>query len=327
MDINITEINQIQAARAGRRGGVAVHAAHINKRFGERHVLRDLDLSIRPGEFVAIVGHSGCGKSTLLRLLAGLDQSSSGHLDLDDKPLQGINPDVRIMFQDSRLLPWRTVIENVGLGLEGNWRSAAQSALKQVGLADRAHEWPTALSGGQRQRVALARALVHEPRLLLLDEPLGALDALTRIEMQRLIERLWLDKGFTALLVTHDISEAIALADRVVLIEHGAITLDQRIDLPRRRERGTVEFARLEGLILSRVMGIEEVLSRNQFKGTITSIINTGDPVLSNVLIETMHGTVTATISVRSIAEYGFEIGSEVLALVKANKVELAVLQ
>lgn len=325
MDINITEINQLAAASAG-RGGVEVHAANINKQFGERHVLRDLDLSIKPGEFVAIVGHSGCGKSTLLRLLAGLDQASSGHLDLDGKPLQGINPDIRIMFQDSRLLPWRTVIENVGLGLEGDWREAARHALEQVGLADRAHEWPAALSGGQRQRVALARALVHEPRLLLLDEPLGALDALTRIEMQRLIERLWLDKGFTALLVTHDVPEAIALADRVVLIEHGAITLDQKIDLPRRRERGTAEFAKLEGLVLSRVMGIEEVVSKNQLKGTIASI-NTGDPVLSNVLIETVHGTVTATISARSIAEYGFEVGSEVLALVKANKVELAVLQ
>jgi sulfonate transport system ATP-binding protein len=323
MDINITEINELETASTGRRG-VGVHAENINKQFGVRHVLRDLDLSIRPGEFVAIVGHSGCGKSTLLRLLAGLDQASSGHLDLDGKPLQGINPDVRIMFQDSRLLPWRTVIENVGLGLEGDWRSAAQNALKQVGLADRAHEWPAALSGGQRQRVALARALVHEPRLLLLDEPLGALDALTRIEMQRLIERLWLDKGFTALLVTHDVPEAIALADRVVLIEHGAITLDQKINLPRRRERGTAEFAKLEGLVLSRVMGIEEVVSKNQFKGEISAILS-DDPVLSSVLVETEHGTVTATISTRSIAEYGFEVGSEVLALVKANKVEMAI--
>lgn len=325
MDINTTEINRLAAAGARRRG-VAVHAVSINKHFGSRHVLRHLDLSIKPGEFVAIVGHSGCGKSTLLRLLAGLEQASSGHLDLDGKPLQGINPDVRIMFQDSRLLPWRTVIENVGLGLEGDWCSAAQHALQQVGLADRAHEWPAALSGGQRQRVALARALVHEPRLLLLDEPLGALDALTRIEMQRLIERLWLDKGFTALLVTHDVPEAIALADRVVLIEHGAITLDQKIDLPRRRERGTAEFAKLEGLVLSRVMGIDEMVSKNQLKGTIAAI-NTGDPVLSSVLIDTTHGIVTATISARSIAEYGFEVGSEVLALVKASKVELALPQ
>ncbi len=322
MSTNPTKINTLDSVST-KRHGVAVHAANINKQFGDRHVLRDLDLSIQSGEFVAIVGHSGCGKSTLLRLLAGLDQATSGFLDLDGKHLQGINPDIRIMFQDSRLLPWRTVIENVGLGLEGNWREAAAQALSQVGLADRANEWPAALSGGQRQRVALARALVHEPRLLLLDEPLGALDALTRIEMQRLIERLWLDKGFTALLVTHDVPEAIALADRVVLIEHGAIKLDLKVDLPRRRERGTPEFAALEGQVLARVMGIEEVVSRNQFKGHISAII-TGDPVLSEIQVETVHGTVTATVSARTVEEYGFEVGSEVLAVVKANEIALA---
>lgn len=324
MDINFNEINRLEAASTG-RSGVEVAANAITKHFGDRHVLRGLDIDIAPGEFVAIVGHSGCGKSTLLRLLAGLDQPSSGTLALDGLPLQGINPDVRIMFQDSRLLPWRTVLENVGLGLQGDWKATAHQALQQVGLADRANEWPAALSGGQRQRVALARALVHEPRLLLLDEPLGALDALTRIEMQRLIERLWLDKGFTALLVTHDVPEAIALADRVVLIEHGSITLDLNIDLPRRRERGTPEFAALEGQVLARVMGIDTLLARNQIKGKI-SAIHTDDPVLSEVQIETVHGIVTATISARTIEEYGFEVGSEVLAVVKANKVALATL-
>ncbi len=322
MDISIAEINRLEEASTDRRG-IAVQATGITRNFGERHVLRGVDLEITPGEFVAIVGHSGCGKSTLLRLLAGLDQSSSGSLSLDGKRLDGINPDVRIMFQDSRLLPWRTVIENVGLGLEGNWRTAAQHALQQVGLDDRANDWPASLSGGQRQRVALARALVHEPRLLLLDEPLGSLDALTRIEMQRLIEQLWLDKGFTALLVTHDVAEAIALADRVVLIEHGAITLDLDIDLPRRRERGTPEFAKLEGLVLSRVMGIDKVNVRNQIKGHITAIIS-GDPVLSEIQVETAYGTVTATVSTRSVEEYGFEVGSEVLALVKSNEIALA---
>jgi len=322
MDINITEIKKLEAASIVHRG-VEVQATGVNKQYGERHVLRNLDLSIRPGEFVAIVGHSGCGKSTLLRLLAGLEQTSTGFLDLDGKRLQGIHPDIRIMFQDSRLLPWRTVIENVGLGLKGDWLGAAQQALEQVGLADRANEWPAALSGGQRQRVALARALVHEPRLLLLDEPLGALDALTRIEMQRLIEKLWLNKGFTALLVTHDVSEAIALADRVVLIEHGSITLDQKVDLPRRRERGTAEFAKLEGLVLSRVMGIETVNFRNQLKGNISAII-TDDPILWEVQINTAFGPVAATISASTVKNYGFEVGSEVLALVKANKVELA---
>jgi len=135
------------------------------------------------------------------------------------------------MFQDARLLPWKRVIDNVGLGLSGDWRPRAEQALAEVGLAERANEWPAALSGGQKQRVALARALIHQPRLLLLDEPLGALDALTRIEMQQLIERLWLQHGFTVLLVTHDVSEAVAMADRVILIEDGAIGLDLAVDL------------------------------------------------------------------------------------------------
>jgi sulfonate transport system ATP-binding protein len=136
------------------------------------------------------------------------------------------------MFQEARLLPWKKIIDNVGLGLKGNWRPQALEALEAVGLADRANEWPAALSGGQKQRVALARALIHQPRLLLLDEPLGALDALTRIEMQQLIERLWQQHGFTVLLVTHDVSEAVAIADRVILIEDGEVGLDLHVELP-----------------------------------------------------------------------------------------------
>ena len=159
------------------------------------------------------------------------------------------------MFQDARLLPWKRVIDNVRLGLDGEaGRARAAEALAQVGLADRAGDWPAVLSGGQRQRVALARALVHRPRLLLLDEPLGALDALTRIEMHRLIESLWLAHGFTALLVTHDVAEAVALADRVLLVEDGRIALDRRIDLPRPRSHGAPAFAALEDEILGRVL-------------------------------------------------------------------------
>ena len=158
------------------------------------------------------------------------------------------------MFQDARLLPWKRVIDNVGLGLRGDWRPAAMQALEAVNLADRAGEWPAALSGGQRQRVALARALIHQPGLLLLDEPLGALDALTRIEMQELIENLWLQQNFTVLLVTHDVSEAVALADRVLLIEEGKIGLDLTIDLPRPRRRGSARLAELEAQVLERVM-------------------------------------------------------------------------
>jgi sulfonate transport system ATP-binding protein len=237
--------------------GIPISTTRLVKRYGEREVLHGLDFAVEPGEFVAIVGRSGCGKSTFLRLLAGLEKATAGAIRLDKKTSSGIHPDVRIMFQDARLLPWRTVIQNVALGLSGDSRKAALDALREVGLADRADEWPANLSGGQRQRVALARALVHQPRLLLLDEPLGALDALTRIEMQCLIERLWLQHNFTVLLVTHDVAEAVTLGDRVVLIEQGSITLDLDIDLPRRRERGTAEFAALEGQVLTKVLGGE----------------------------------------------------------------------
>jgi sulfonate transport system ATP-binding protein len=159
-----------------------------------------------------------------------------------------------MMFQDARLLPWKSVIDNVGLGLKGNWKTQARHALATVGLENRAGEWPAALSGGQKQRVALARALIHRPGLLLLDEPLGALDALTRIEMQDLIVSLWQEHGFTVLLVTHDVSEAVAMADRVLLIEEGKIGLDLTVDIARPRRVGSARLAELEAQVLERVM-------------------------------------------------------------------------
>jgi sulfonate transport system ATP-binding protein len=226
----------------------------LSKRFGEREVLRNTQLRVEPGQFIAIVGRSGCGKSTLLRLVAGLETASAGHIRINDQLLNGLSEDTRIMFQDARLLPWKRVIDNVALGLPKERRSDALKVLEQVGLADRANDWPARLSGGQRQRVSLARALVHNPRLLLLDEPLGALDALTRIEMHRLIEDLWRASGFTALLVTHDVQEAVALADRVILIEDGRIALDEVIHLPRPRSQGDAAFAALEKRILDRVL-------------------------------------------------------------------------
>ncbi|MBC3216251.1 aliphatic sulfonates ABC transporter ATP-binding protein [Serratia fonticola] len=234
--------------------GTPITLEGIAKRYGSRSVLDDLQLRITAGQFVAVVGRSGCGKSTLLRLLAGLETANSGTLLSGNAPLSHAKDDTRLMFQDARLLPWKKVIDNVGLGLRGNWRDAALQALTTVGLADRVNEWPAALSGGQKQRVALARALIHRPRLLLLDEPLGALDALTRIEMQGLIETLWQQHGFTVLLVTHDVSEAIALADRVLLIEEGRIGLDLTIDLPRPRRKGSAKLAELEAEVLARVL-------------------------------------------------------------------------
>jgi len=236
--------------------GLAVRIEGLAKSFGKRDVLRDVDLQVRPGEFVALVGRSGCGKSTLLRLIAGLEEPTQGSLAFDGgADLRAAHPDVRIMFQDARLLPWKRVIDNVALGLDASdAKRRALEALAQVGLADRANDWPAVLSGGQRQRVALARALVHQPRLLLLDEPLGALDALTRIEMHALIERLWREQGFTAVLVTHDVGEAVSLADRVLLIEDHRLAADERVSLARPRSRGDASFAAIEDRVLQRVL-------------------------------------------------------------------------
>jgi sulfonate transport system ATP-binding protein len=242
------------------------HGTHLvieglSKSFGANPVLEGIDLEITPGEFVAIVGRSGCGKSTLLRLIAGLDSANGGSIYLDGKRSYRLNSIVRMMFQDARLLPWEKVQSNVELGLfgaQGDTKEKSLQLLQEVGLRGRANEWPAVLSGGQRQRVSLARALVSEPPLLLLDEPLGALDALTRIEMQQLLENLWQEQKFTALLITHDVEEAVILADRVVVIENGRVALDQRVNLPRPRERGNIVFVQTVEKILRRVMTKQE---------------------------------------------------------------------
>ncbi|KVE39563.1 ATP-binding cassette domain-containing protein [Burkholderia sp. BDU5] len=234
----------------------SVRLRRVSKRYGERTVLADVDLSIERGSFVAIVGRSGCGKSTLLRLVAELETPSAGALVKrgDGEGEGGGALDTRIMYQDARLLPWKTVLQNVMLGLGRRAKDDARAVLDEVGLLARANDWPAQLSGGQRQRVALARALVHRPQLLLLDEPLGALDALTRIEMHALIERLWREHRFTALLVTHDVQEAVALADRILLIEAGRIAFDQPVPLDRPRARASAAFAALEDRVLQRVL-------------------------------------------------------------------------
>jgi len=252
----------VEQARLLRRGPEASARAlsltirGLRKSFGDNEVLRGIDLHIPAGQSVAIVGRSGCGKSTLLRLIAGLETATAGTISLgeDARP-----EDVRVMFQEPRLLPWARVLSNVevGLGRERNSPDAqarAESALVEVGLADKRSQWPAVLSGGQKQRVALARALVSQPRVLAFDEPLGALDALTRISMQRLLERVWHDQGFTAILVTHDVAEAVALADRVLVIEDGRIAQDFSVDVPRPRQRGSVELAALEGAILKNLL-------------------------------------------------------------------------
>lgn len=232
--------------------GVEIIIDQLHKYYGQVTVLEKLDLHIQAGEFLAIVGRSGCGKSTLLRLIAELEKSSEGTIEF--KAQDRINrDDIRVMFQDPRLLPWRNILANVNLGLPKNKLSQAQDLLTKVGLADKASLWPTQLSGGQRQRAALARALLHRPKILLLDEPLGALDALTRLDMQSLIEKLWLEQGFTAILVTHDVSEAVQLADRIILLDKGHIAEEFIVDLPRPRVKNTA-FVELEQKALHAVL-------------------------------------------------------------------------
>ena len=252
----------IEQARFARRSprtasrGLSLTIRDLRKSFGDNAVLRGIDLHIPAGQSVAIVGRSGCGKSTLLRLIAGLDTATAGSIDFGEEARA---EDIRVMFQEPRLLPWARVLSNVEVGL-GRERASpdaqarAESALVEVGLGDKRAQWPAVLSGGQKQRVALARALVSQPRVLAFDEPLGALDALTRISMQRLLERVWHDQGFTAILVTHDVAEAVALADRVLVIEDGRIAEDFSVDVPRPRRRGSAELAALEGAILKNLL-------------------------------------------------------------------------
>jgi sulfonate transport system ATP-binding protein len=234
--------------------GQAVQLDRLSKSFGPRSVLSDVSLAIPAGQLLAIVGRSGCGKSTLLRLIAGLERPSSGTISIGGAAVQSLQPNVRLLFQDARLLPWQRVLSNVGIARTNGWRDTSAAALADVGLADRANDWPAVLSGGQSQRVALARALVSRPGVLLLDEPFGALDALTRMEMHRLLERIWREHGFTTVLITHDVAEAVALADRVIVIRDGAIALDIPVDLPRpRREAADISAVALQARILDEV--------------------------------------------------------------------------
>ena len=229
---------------------VAVHARNVTRTFGGREVLRGLALSIAPGEFVALLGRSGTGKSTLLRILGGLDPDYRGEVLVPRRRA--------VVFQEPRLLPWQRVLPNVALGLRpvgpngaGVLRRNSLDALREVGLADHARAWPVTLSGGEAQRVALARALVREPQLMLLDEPFGALDALTRTRMHGLLQDLCARHHPAVLLVTHDVDEAIGLADRVLVLVEGAITVDLPVTVPSPRDRGHPEFTSLRTRLLA----------------------------------------------------------------------------
>ena len=224
-----------------------LNVENVSKSFGANRALNPVSFQIGRGEVVAIVGRSGSGKSTLLRLIAGLDEPTTGRIFIDDEPLRpGINPRARLMFQDAALLPWLSVLENVLLATprESDRRQVARAALAHVGLAAREREWPLVLSGGQRQRVALARALASAAELILFDEPLGALDALTRRSESR----------FSAVLVTHDVEEAVALADRVLVMEGGKLIFETAVDLERPRARSGRDFIDLKESVLAQIM-------------------------------------------------------------------------
>jgi sulfonate transport system ATP-binding protein len=210
--------------------GPVARVRGLSRVFGGRAVLDGLDIDIAPGEFIAMIGRSGSGKSTLLRALAGLDREVTGEIQ--------VNGTTAVAFQEPRLVPWKRVAANIRLGLRASDPAAvADAALAEVGLTDRAGAWPLTLSGGEAQRASLARALVREPRLLLLDEPFSALDALTTIAMHQLVLRLWAQHRPAVLLVTHDVDEALALADRVLVLADGRIGYSGQIDAPRPRDR------------------------------------------------------------------------------------------
>lgn len=220
----MTVLTESQTALAGELRGV-------DKWYGKHHVLSDVSLKVNRGEIVALIGRSGSGKSTVLRVFAGLSKDHTGQRTVAGSPA--------LAFQEPRLFPWRDVRTNVSYGLNRSGlgreeaRSRADGALADVELADRAAVWPATLSGGQAQRVSLARALVAEPELLLLDEPFGALDALTRLTMRALLLDLWRRRRFGVLLVTHDVDEAVALADRVLVLDEGRVVYALTIDEPR----------------------------------------------------------------------------------------------
>ncbi|WP_433598563.1 ABC transporter ATP-binding protein [Nocardia sp. CA-135953] len=244
------------------RGLNVVRTRGLRRGFGDRVVLHGIDLDIARGEFVALLGRSGSGKSTLLRALAELDRDVLGSGELR------VPTERAVVFQDSRLLPWNRVLDNVTLGLKSaDAAERGRTALAEVGLAGREKAWPKELSGGEQQRVALARSLVREPELLLADEPFGALDALTRIKMHVLLQDLCARHKPAVLLVTHDVDEAVLLADRVLVLDDGRIAVDQRIDLERPRRHLDPDFNRLRELLLAS-LGVDAAVLHDEKKAS-----------------------------------------------------------
>ena len=222
----------------------------LTRAFGGPPVLDGIDLTMARGEFVALLGRSGSGKSTLLRVLAGLDEAPARHKVLPQRRA--------VVFQEPRLMPWKRVVDNVCLGVErADAHAAAEQVLSDVGLAHRRQAWPLTLSGGEAQRAALARALIRTPELLLLDEPFAALDALTRLQMHRLVAALWQKHQPAVLLVTHDVWEAVALADRILVLERGRFVREVQVRLPRPRLRTDPAAAAIEHDLLAR-LGVDQ---------------------------------------------------------------------
>jgi len=258
----VVRVNAPSSRSATRDDALSLTIQNLSKRFRredgvEVEAIHDLSLKIDAGELVSLVGPSGCGKSTLLRLLAGLDAPTTGQLLMGPDPIEGASADRGLVFQDPNLFPWLTVRRNMQAGLVARHtlrqqRHEVEEFMKLVGLETFADSYPHQLSGGMAQRVGLARALVNHPRVLLLDEPLGALDAFTRMKMQDEVLRLWQNRGTTMLLVTHDIDEAIYMSDRIVLMSPRPGRVDRiiEIELPRPRQRNSNEFFQLRTTIL-----------------------------------------------------------------------------
>ncbi len=245
---------------------MAVHIKHLYKAYEERngemhYILNDVNLEIESGEFICILGKSGCGKSTLLNLLAGYLKPDQGAILVDEREIKGPGADRGVVFQQHALFPWLTVRKNIMFGLklkrEKKAKDIAGEYIKMVGLEEYQNAYPSGLSGGMAQRVGIARALANDPKMLLMDEPLGALDALTRDSMRREIERIWKLTNKTVVFITHSVPEAVYLADRVIILDQGKVTMNQKIEMERPRDILSSKFTQYVRQFESAITGVE----------------------------------------------------------------------